>query len=463
MIFREAIEKRQAEEIASTICSSQRGFTLIEIAIVLIIIGILIALGATLIGPLTKRAKYNETKDIVSAAVESVISYGASNKKLPLQGDFTPDSTIDEFVEVVRNPRDAWTKTLYYVVDTNLTTIPPGSTDAICGRKTTDLIVCRDVNCTDANKITNVAFAVISGADNYNIQTGIITGGTCPSGQTCVRVYDVDTPDIDDCTNPTNCPNYPAGEMISRAEPYDDIVKWVTLDELRIKAGCVGPQLEIVNNDLPVGFRDATVYDAAVFAEGGVPFNITNENYRWCIQRTPAVVPANLSFRNTAITANIVFSTACSALTEASWTRSNTVVISGSPNLSGSFNLTFFVRDNNDPAETNDNIAQKLFVLTIHQVARSTGCAGFRVWNGIGAKRDFMLDGVCSSVGNNAEITNDPTIILLNFGEIIQRFSSTNGTCVDLIDSITFNQAVNADAVDNNCRVNYETTGVTNR
>ncbi|MDI6890548.1 MAG: prepilin-type N-terminal cleavage/methylation domain-containing protein [Thermodesulfovibrionales bacterium] len=327
------------------------GFTLIELAIVLIIIGILVALGTALIGPLTKRAKYNETKDIADAAVESVISYGASNKKLPLQGDFTPDGTIDEFVEIVRNPRDAWTKTLYYIADSDLTSIPAGSTDAICGRKTTGLTICRDAACTVTTNINNVAFVVLSGGGNYNVQTGIIT---CPAG-TCVRVFEVDTPNIDDCTDAVNCPGYPAAEMINVEEPYDDIVKWVTLNELRIKAGCVGAQLKILNNELPYGFQGSS-YSAIVYADGGVPFS-SGGRYRWCRQGT---APAELTFTPD------TFSTDCSGLSEVSWGQADNLTISGRPTDSGTFNLTFFVRDNNDPVANNDNVAQKTLALTIN-------------------------------------------------------------------------------------------------
>ncbi len=42
--------------------SEGAGFTLIEIAIVLVILGLLVTLGASMIGPLTKRAKLNETR-----------------------------------------------------------------------------------------------------------------------------------------------------------------------------------------------------------------------------------------------------------------------------------------------------------------------------------------------------------------------------------------------------------------
>lgn len=82
-----------------------KGFTLIEIAIALVIIGLLIGLGASLIGPLTKRAKITETKDTLNAAVESVIGFAAKNNRLP---------TNTEFPQAVRNPNDSWTKPLVY-------------------------------------------------------------------------------------------------------------------------------------------------------------------------------------------------------------------------------------------------------------------------------------------------------------------------------------------------------------
>jgi prepilin-type N-terminal cleavage/methylation domain-containing protein len=335
--------------------SYNSGMTLVEIAIVLVIIGIVIALGAALVGPLTKRAKINDTKEIVNGDVESVISFAASNRRLPV-----PTGT--EFTNNVRNPNDAWTKPLYYIVDTNLTTIPAGTSDAICGRKTTNYTICRDAACTAATNIQNVAFVVASGAENFNLQTGILTGGVCPAGQTCVRVYNVDTAGIDDCTTAVNCPNYPAALLITRLEAYDDIVKWVNLDELRTKAGCQGAQLKIINNELPSG-SVTVLYGATVYGDGGIPYT-AGGNYRWCLQTATGVLATDLP--GFTVTPNVV-NTNCQGLAEASWGQANTLQFSKATGAgtAGSYNFSVFVRDNNDAAGTNDNIVQKSFVITI--------------------------------------------------------------------------------------------------
>jgi hypothetical protein len=148
----------------------------------------------------------------------------------------------------------------------------------------------------------------------------------------------------------------------NRPEEFDDIVKWVTLDELRAKMGC-SIQIRIINNELPYGFENNT-YRATVFAEGGVPFPSSGK-YRWCRQgNLPSGLSANPS----------TSATDCLSLSETSWGQADNVTISGTPAIgtSGSYSLTFFVRDNNDPSGSNDNIAQKTLVLTINPSPIST-------------------------------------------------------------------------------------------
>jgi len=411
--------------------SKNQGLTLVEVAIVLVILGLLIGLGASLIGPLTKRAKITETRDIVNAAVESVIGFAAKNNRLP---------TNTEFPQAVRNPNDAWTKPLVYFVDSSLTTSSNNPSEGICGRKITNLIVCTDANCT--SQIPDVAFMVVSGGPNYNVQTGPSTTSPCPSGKTCYKVYPQDNPNVDDYPND-----------FTRQEEYDDIVKWVTLDELRIKAGCHGAQLKILNNELPYGYV-ISQYNATIYAEGGVPFQ-SGGKYKWCIQGN---LPSGLSSNPSTSSSD------CSSLSEASWVQANDLTINGTPTAQGSYTLTFFVRDNQDPSGSNDNIAQKTLVLTINPSCSGGGgnCTAYRVWNQTGAMQDFTVSGTCrNNRGNNTEITT--TTITLNSGGSISRHASTVGNCTSaIVQTLTYAQAVAADT-DKDCLVNFTLSGFTDR
>ena len=176
----------------------RKGFTIIEVAIVMVIIGLLVGFGATLVGPLTERSKRAATTDIVTGAVESIVGFAAAEQRLPQWGDNTLDATPDEFCEVVTQRKDSAAKPLYYFFDTRLTSL-----GSLCGRKTTALTVCRDSACVD--RVPNIAFVVVSGAMDYNPQTGLMTGG-CPSGQTCIGVYEPGTANVDNCTNAEQLP-----------------------------------------------------------------------------------------------------------------------------------------------------------------------------------------------------------------------------------------------------------------
>ena len=318
----------------------------------MIIIGLLVGFGAALVGPLTERSKRMATTEMVQAAVESIVGFASSEKRLPQWGDNTVDTTLDEFCEVVTRRTDKAGKPLYYFFDNRLTAI-----DSICGRKTTNITVCRNAACTD--RIPNVAFVVVSGALDYNPQTGIVTAG-CPAGQTCIGVYEPGTGAIDNCTNGANCPNYDgAVARINRPEGYDDIVEYVTLGELRTKVGCQGAPLKILNNDLPSA-KIGTFYSATIYAEGGVPFGAGGD-YRWCVEignrSAGAGLPGGLTITPGFIRyPDDAAPTQCIDQAETAWSTfgGNTLTITDPPNETGTFLLTINVRDDNqtgnDPA-----------------------------------------------------------------------------------------------------------------
>lgn len=354
--------------------TNQKGFTIIEVAIVMVIVGLLVGFGAALVGPLTERSKRMATTELLQSALESVVGFAATEKRIPQWGDNTVDATVDEFCEVVTKRRDSAGKPIYYFFDNRLTT-----QDSLCGRKTTNLTICRDAACTD--RVPNIAFAVVSGAMDYNPQTGIVTSG-CPAGQTCIGVYEPGTANIDDCTNGANCPNYDGTfARLNRAEAYDDIVSYATLGELRTKSGCQGAPLKILNNDLPSGSMTSP-YTATIYADGGVPFS-SGGNYKWCVEignrNATAGVPGGAT-----ITPGFVrypdhsSPTRCSDQPETAWAsfQDDELTITSGTGLSesGSFLITVTVRDDsqsgNDPACNNtanaDNCVRKSFVLTIH-------------------------------------------------------------------------------------------------
>lgn len=321
----------------------KKGFTLIEMAIALVIVGLLVGMGAGLMGPLVMRTKFNETKEIVNAAVESVISYSASANKLP---------DIATFPGIIRTNSDSWKKALFYILDSNLTNSAVGG---ICGRKTTRISVdiCPDTGCASPTTINNVAFIVLSGGGNLNNQT---QGNLSITSATTINVYDTGLI-VDD---------YSGGGDPARPEAYDDIVRWTTLNELRIKAGCTGSQLKILNNNLPSG-KSGSAYSASVYADSGVPFpdggdSGSEVDYEWCRQADPVKgSPGGISF---SCNGSLVSSAVCS-LTSGTWMQCTSLTLSGTPSGAGNYMLTFFARDENDSAGTDDNISEKSIVLTV--------------------------------------------------------------------------------------------------
>jgi len=183
--------------------SKNFAFTLVEFAIILVVIGLLIGLGATLIGTLTKRTKYTESKEAVKRAVEAFKGYGIRFGYLPPArpiDNYNPSSPDPSFNQVGVNGFDAQGKALLYIVSSELTN---NSTD-LCSLNSTSLSI------TDKGQPkNNIAFIIISGGLNFNIQTNT---AIYPQGQNNVDDFPYD---------------------FTRPEEYDDIVDYVSLFELQ--------------------------------------------------------------------------------------------------------------------------------------------------------------------------------------------------------------------------------------
>ena len=237
----------------------QRGLTLIELAIVLVVIGILLGIGAGLISVLIKRLKFNESREVVNANVEAVIGYASTHGRLP--------STPSEVQETFRSLQDSYGRTLMYIFSGDL----DDSSTAICDELDSFITIrfgCKDSGCTTyEQEVRNVAFVVVSGDGNYNTQTGnssLASVSTTPviilraDSAVTVHVYEFGLSGIDDYTTDVN-----------RPENYDDIVKWVSLNELKEASGC--PSLSVAITSAPdLGtVEEDSPFDVTLRAQGG--------------------------------------------------------------------------------------------------------------------------------------------------------------------------------------------------
>ncbi|MDD5284981.1 MAG: type II secretion system protein [Desulfuromonadaceae bacterium] len=312
---------------------SRQGFTLVELAIVLVIVGLLVGVGSSMMGMLTTAIKVREAKDNVEAALQSVTSWASANNRVPPLTATPPDTAT--FALSAASTKDSWGRDLIYLYDNNLATYPP-TKDTICGRRSTKLTIVR----TDPpGTIDNVAFIVISKSDDAAVDTNMTGTLYNPGANSLANQIIPGSGYVSAAATVTLDPN------------VRDIVRWVTLDELRSKVACQGAPLKIVNNELPFANVGAP-YSATIFPDGGVP------PYQWCVQYTSATLPGGI-----AATPSVV-STNCSAFT---YLAAATVLLAppvASPNITtgsqGSYSIIVNVKD------ADNNTAQKPFVLTIN-------------------------------------------------------------------------------------------------
>ncbi|MGQ9812682.1 MAG: putative Ig domain-containing protein [Dissulfurimicrobium sp.] len=265
-----------------------KGFTLIEMAIVLVIIGLLIGMGASMMGPLTKRAKLMETRETVKTAYESILGYAAQHKTLPASLAILGVKTSD----IYGIPLD------YYLwTGTNL-----------CTSAGTYLTV-NDSSSGAASTKTNVAFILIARGENRCNQTGT--------------------------ASPFNI--YQQGAQVSQiacaaGQDYDDIVMYADIDTVRSKA-C--NTFMITTDSLPTGTEEVTYSSTVLQAtDGTLP-------YTWKI--TSGALPPGLQIQN--LTSGACGTITCSASNPCG-------CISGTPTQSGSFNFTLTVQDSDTPQRT---------------------------------------------------------------------------------------------------------------
>ena len=202
-----------------------QGFTLIEIAMVLVIVGLLIGVGTALLGPLIKQAKYKQSLETVKAAKEAVIGFALNSGRLP---------TAAEVPAITKNV-DAWNTNLFYYPD-------PALTGA------------------------NLCCAVTSG---FQVEDRCPTGQNCGTGDPCCKtgtafiIYSLGENHADETDK---SPLVPRFKILQYGTNYDDIVEYVDLARLRQELSCSA--VEIRTSSLPAGTEDMA-YNTQIQGFGG--------------------------------------------------------------------------------------------------------------------------------------------------------------------------------------------------
>ncbi|SMP12481.1 prepilin-type N-terminal cleavage/methylation domain-containing protein [Desulfurobacterium pacificum] len=280
----------------------RKAFTLIEMAIVLVILGLIIGIGTGVMIQFIKWNKRQQTAKTVNSATSEAIG-------LSSEGSINPNS--------LPTITDAYSQKIVYIIAQKLTSSylqPLNAT--ICDVKDTQLFL--QDNATGA-KISNIAFIAFSKGSDYTSNT------YCNEKQ-----VNENTICTDNVTTDTT----------------KDIVKYVTLPELKQYLGCPSNPLHILNNQLPIAYVNES-YNATLYASGGI------KPYKWNITET-----------------------------NCSWIKTKQIndsfTLSGTPTQQGSCLITVSVTDNNTPTPFTDI---KTFSIDILQTSNNTSTGACSSYN----------------------------------------------------------------------------------
>jgi len=167
---------------------SHKGFTLIEMAFVLVIVGILVGLGAQLLPMLVKQNKLKDDRIFVKEVRTAIIGYALATGRLPFaSADINGSETANRlngylpWVTLGINGKDPYQTILFYSVESHLTTTTPATLKTTIGQLINGTPA-PDLFCDNGN--LKVAFVVLSAGENRRADSpnddtgdGLITNG----------------------------------------------------------------------------------------------------------------------------------------------------------------------------------------------------------------------------------------------------------------------------------------------
>jgi prepilin-type N-terminal cleavage/methylation domain-containing protein len=290
-----------------------KGYSLIELSIVLVIIGIIISIGVKTMRPSIVASASNKTARLLDANKDAIVGFVSVNKHLP-------DS--QSFLQVVPANLDGFHSRFGYIFDETLL-----SAQSVCSLKNSNMSIkrCKNSDCSQiAQQVSNVAFVMFSIGNNGNHQIRDKDNNVFPSGPNNtiseLRTYE---------QNVAITPNEPV---------FDDIVTWVTLNELKVSAGCQNSKLSIMGQEITVGAEkdgNAIIHcskdyfgnkrliaiDGQAFSSGG--------KYKWCLSEQSAREFHNRRFILTAESsgAKLKASSNCHDPNSSDWFQSDHILI----------------------------------------------------------------------------------------------------------------------------------------
>lgn len=195
----------------------RKGFTLIEVAIVMLILGLLVGLGAELLPMLVKQNRLKDSRMLVREARTAVVGYALATGRLPYASSTVNGSQTTgrlsgylPWATLGIQGRDPYMTTLFYAVDSHLastTSVPQFKQrigDLIGGTLTPDLF------CDGTN--IRAAFVVLSAGENLRADP--------PNDDNDNRIVDIHDNNL--FASPTS----------ALTATYDDILETVSLTYL---------------------------------------------------------------------------------------------------------------------------------------------------------------------------------------------------------------------------------------